>query len=470
MSSIRYVIFSDLHLGAENSILTNLVNNSVDTDDTKASDVLIQMIACLRDVVSKNEDGQKPILVLNGDIVELALTSTNKAAMAFERFIELIMPVDGEALFDKNVLYLSGNHDHNLWERSRNYHYVQYLDTLKSGDYIQNELHSTKLFNPPIIPATFLGALFHRFAHLQDVTVTTVYPSYGILSEDKQKCVIISHGHYVESIYSLMTSLRSKIFPDRKNPMHVEELENENFAWVDFFWSTLGRSGAVGKDLSLIYDKLQDPEQVKILIKNIAESFTENSKNKILGWIEEKVLQEMLNFTLGRMASSERNEPDVVLTPDATIGLKQFLEIYIANQIKQELDGQIPKNLSFVFGHTHKPYQEMYNFDGYENPVKVYNSGGWVVDTENVQPLHGGSVVMIDEHLDVLALQMYREGKLQVTVEDLKGTFEKNCPFYEHISTVINMQAEPWVSFSETAAKEIQIRYQNLAVIAKSGN
>ncbi|HQW46784.1 MAG: hypothetical protein IPI22_06710 [Bacteroidetes bacterium] len=470
MSNIKYVIFSDLHLGAENSILTNLVSNSVETDDTQASEVLIKMVACLRDVVSKNTDTQKPVLVLNGDIVELALTSTNKASMAFERFIELVMPADGEALFDKNVLYLSGNHDHNLWERSRNHYYIQYLETLKAGDYIEDEIHCTKLFNSEIIPATFLGALFHRYAHLQDVNVTTVYPSHALLSEDKQKCVIISHGHYVESIYSLMTSLRSKIFPDRVNPLVMEELENENYAWVDFFWSTLGRSGSVGKDINLIYDKLQDPAQVKILIKNIAESFTENIKNKVMGWVEEKLLQELLTLTLGRMASNERNEPEVVLTPDATKGLKQFIELYIANQIKQELNGYLPPNVSFVFGHTHKPYQQMYTYEGYANPVKVYNSGGWVVDTMKMQPLHGGSVILIDEHLDVLALQMYREGKLTVTVEDLKDTFEKNCPFYEHISSVINMQAEPWVSFSATVAKEIEQRYQNLAQIAQSGN
>ncbi|MBK6820042.1 MAG: hypothetical protein IPG85_10840 [Bacteroidetes bacterium] len=206
------------------------------------------------------------------------------------------------------------------------------------------------------------------------------------------------------------------------------------------------------------------------MIKNIAESFTENIKNKVMGWVEEKLLQELLTLTLGRMASNERNEPEVVLTPDATNGLKQFIELYIANQIKQELNGYLPPNVSFVFGHTHKPYQQMYTYEGYANPVKVYNSGGWVVDTMKMQPLHGGSVILIDEHLDVLALQMYREGKLTVTVEDLKDTFEKNCPFYEHISSMINMQAEPWVSFSATVAKEIEQRYQNLAQIAQSGN
>lgn len=470
MSSIKYVVFSDLHLGAENSLLTNLIKDSVVPDDSKASDVLIKMVACLKDIISKNEDGQKPILVLNGDIVELALTTTNQAAMAFERIIELFMPADGEFLFDNNILYLSGNHDHNLWERSRNYQYVEYINTLKSGDFIQDEIHSTNLFNPETIPATFLGALLKRFPHLKDVNITTVYPSHGILSEDKQKCVIISHGHYVESIYSLMTSLRSKIFPDRDHPMNVDDLENENYAWVDFFWSTLGRSGSVGKDLNLIYDKLQDPDQVKLLIKNIAESFTEHKKNILTKWLEKEMLEEMLTLTLGRMASNERNEPDVVLTPDATIGLKQFMEIFILNQIKHELNGIVPADVSFIFGHTHKPFQQIIEYDGYINPVKVYNSGGWVVDTLNQQPLHGGSIILVDEHLDIMSLQMYREGKLNVTVEELKGSEEIGCKFNEHLQRVINMNQEPWSGFASIVEKEVKQRYKNLAELAKSDN
>ena len=33
----------------------------------------------------------KPTLVLNGDILEMALTDTNKAAMVFDRFIALAL-------------------------------------------------------------------------------------------------------------------------------------------------------------------------------------------------------------------------------------------------------------------------------------------------------------------------------------------------------------------------------------------
>lgn len=470
MPDIRYVIFSDMHLGAENSILTNLAENSSETDTTKPSPVMIKMIECLRDIIGRNEGTQKPTLVLNGDLMELALNTTNNASMAFERFIELAMPADMEPLFDKNIFFLSGNHDHNMWERSRNYHYIEYLKTLKAGEHIRDEIHCTNMFNPQPISENLLNALVHRYPHLQDVNVNAAYPAHAVLSEDKQKCVVFCHGHYVESMYSLMTNLRSKVFPDRTKPQTFEFLEQENFAWVDFFWSTLGRSGSVGKDIDLIYDKIQDPAQVKIMMHNIAVSFAEHHKNMLLRWAETEILQEILSFTVGRLAASERNEPDVVLTPDATLGLKVFMETFVMNQLHHELQGNIPTNISFVFGHTHKPFQQLMNYTGYAAPVKVYNSGGWVVDTMKPQPLHGGSILLVDEHMDVIVLQMYKEGKHNVTLEELKDVNEKSCEFFQRINKLIDMNKEPWSGFASIAEREIALRYKYLAEIAASNN
>ncbi|MEJ7766751.1 MAG: metallophosphoesterase, partial [Chitinophagaceae bacterium] len=455
MPDIRYVIVSDMHLGAENSILTNLVTGTYQTDTTIASPVMIKMVECLRDIIQKNEGSQKPTLVLNGDLVELALTTTNNAAMAFERFLELAMPENGQLLFDNDIFFLSGNHDHNLWERSRNYGYIEYLKTLQKGEAIKDEIHSTDMFNPQKVPENLLNALVQRYPHLRDVNVFATYPAHAILSEDKQKCVIFCHGHYVESMYSLMTSLRSKIFPDRLKPQTFEELEMENYAWVDFFWSTLGRSGAVGKDIDLIYDKIQDPSQVKMMIHNIALSFTDSKRNKILNWAEKELLQEILMITVGRLATNERSEPEVVLTPDASAGLKQYMELFVMNQFKKELGDYVPPNVSFVFGHTHKPFQQLITYEGYKTAVKIYNSGGWVVDTMKQQPLHGGSVILVDEHFDVVVLQMYKEGKYNITVEELQNVNEESCEFYKKLNSVIDMQSEPWSGFAKIVAEEV---------------
>ena len=83
VNDIRYVSLSDLHLGAENSILTRLTSVSNGTvklkaDPTTASDVMIRLVDCLRLLISQNHGRQKPTLILNGDVLELAFL--NKVA------------------------------------------------------------------------------------------------------------------------------------------------------------------------------------------------------------------------------------------------------------------------------------------------------------------------------------------------------------------------------------------------------
>ena len=122
MINIRYVCLSDMHLGEEDSLLTNVTGP--DKVDLKSpSPVMIHLEKCLRHLISQTNDAwKKPTLVLNGDILELALCTTEKSAMVFERLIELTMPVGGE-LFEK-IIYMPGNHDHHFWETGRE---VQYL-------------------------------------------------------------------------------------------------------------------------------------------------------------------------------------------------------------------------------------------------------------------------------------------------------------------------------------------------------
>jgi hypothetical protein len=107
MNDIRYVSLSDLHLGAENSILTRLssVSNGPRNwraDPTRPSDVMVRLVDCLRLLISQNQGPRKPTLILNGDALELALADVNVASMVFERFMELTMK-PGEELFDRTI-------------------------------------------------------------------------------------------------------------------------------------------------------------------------------------------------------------------------------------------------------------------------------------------------------------------------------------------------------------------------------
>src|SRR5439155_26768484 len=132
------------------------LSNGVMTDPETTSPVLSLLVDCLRALIERNEGSQKPTLMLNGDILEMALTDTNKAAMVFDRFIALAFPPDGEALFEKNILYLPGNHDHHIWESAREALYAQFIAGTPPGGKLPTPWHTTPLFKPDPVPEAFL--------------------------------------------------------------------------------------------------------------------------------------------------------------------------------------------------------------------------------------------------------------------------------------------------------------------------
>ena len=198
MGTIRYVCLSDMHLGAKNSLLTNLKIASTETDPLAPSPVIEQLVECLKKLIGI---GQDVTLILNGDILELALATDNEAYMAFERFIELILK-PGEQIF-KRIIYIPGNHDHHLWELARETQYMNFIDTVKPGALFPVPWHVTNMLvenDPnPVVPYT-LNRLVRKYPLPEDFRITTAYPNLALLKNGGQKCVIFHHGHFVESL------------------------------------------------------------------------------------------------------------------------------------------------------------------------------------------------------------------------------------------------------------------------------
>jgi hypothetical protein len=467
MPDIRYVCLSDLHLGADNSVLTAMKPDSIDIDAAVTSPALTEFVACLRTLIEQNESSEKPRLILNGDILEMALADTNQAAMVFEHFIDLIFPKEGEALFDKHLLYIPGNHDHHIWETARETQYNNFISRIPAGAALEPPWHTTKMVAPDLVPEHFLINLLRRHPHLKDAVVEVVYPNYAMFSSDGQQCIIVTHGHYVESIYSLMSTLNTMLFPDRRRPKTVYDVERENFAWIDFFWSTMGRSGNVGRDIGLLYDKLQDKHQVDKLLSNFSTSLIEKKHHwKWVEAIEEKALTWLLELTLGRAATLERHEPDQFLSPDAQQGLHWYMEGPLLEQLRIENQQRIPPKITLLFGHTHKPFEEEMHFDGYPEQMGVYNSGGWVVDQLQPTPIFGAAALLIDEALHTTSLRLYNQAKLRedylVRVEEAGSRMVTNNPFHQRIKSMVQPAHDPWRSFSDAVAEAVRLHAQVL--------
>jgi Calcineurin-like phosphoesterase len=480
MPDISYVCLSDMHLGAENSLLTRLVPNPADprlltVDPDTPSDVLVQLVACLRAVIEHNQPHHKPKLILNGDVLELALTDVNQAAMVFERFMELAMR-PGDQLFDSTIYYLPGNHDHHLWEIARETQYMEnYVAQVPWGGDLIAPWHTTNMFLDRYrdVPSYFLNRLIARmhYPQGQQPRFLTLYPNLGILNRSKDRCVVFSHGHYIESIYKLITSLRSIVFPGHVKPEKIWDLEAENFAWIDFFWSTLGRSGEAGEDVELIYDKMQDPQHFEKLLDNIARYISKQVNFPNILWIKEKLISQALTATVGRLAEREVQDTNQPLSQDAEAGLKFFLETLLRTQMQAEIGDAVPHDLSFVFGHTHKPFERGVHYDGYPNAVQLFNSGGWVVDTQSPQPIHGGAAIVVDDDLNSASIRMYNEMSDDRNPPDRAFvSAQLPNPLTTRLQAVIGA-SDPWRGFTDAVRRAIPMQRKDLhmKIQAQSG-
>lgn len=138
----------------------------------------------------------------------------------------------------------------------------------------------------------------------------------------------------------------------------------------------------------------------------------------------------------------------------------------LKDQILIEPKGNMPRDVTFVFGHTHKPFQEDMNFRGFPEWVDVYNTGGWIVESVTPEQLHGGAVILVDENLNTVSLCMYNEAedlsKYEVRVKEATHEGEEKNPLFRKISNLVKTAEDPWKAFSAIIARTVRIRAKNL--------
>ena len=461
-NQICFVCLSDLHLGDEDSILNSKNANGLD-----ASDVMRNLARCLESLLAgkaSRKDGRlRPTLILNGDILELALGKFELAAMMFERFMGLIMK-NKEELFDDEIIFIPGNHDHHIWENARETQYEEYvlkknLKTLPAPWHRTSMIFDRDHFDKYPIYSTFLISLLKRHTIMLDnlfspkVKIQISYPNLAIPSEDKKSCVIIHHGHFTERPYYLISDL-STTLTGAKFPENIDTLEEENFAWIDFFWSTLGRSGEAGSTVKSIYENLKNPILIGRFLDKISVNLTKkfNAPWWLPGtWLKEKAMKKATNICLPLIVSllGERNRRDIIsdendlMSQEVRSGLNQFLRLSWP-LIKDKLPESI-SDMTLVYGHTHKPFDNVVELDeiekGINNSISIYNTGGWIVDQTEANSNFGASIVLMDRNLNVVSLQVYREGGLKEVL--IKST-KDNSKFYEYVKEMIEESPDCW--------------------------
>ena len=476
MSSIRWVCLSDLHFGAENSLLTHLPADSLKVDPSMASPVLERFVACVRELVGTSPVGERPSLVLNGDVLEFALATDNVAAMAFDRFIDLAFD-PAHPIFGPTVYYVPGNHDHHMWEVAREHQYSDYVASMPRDSDLGEPWHVTRMFErigpdeqagDELPKAELLGVLMRRRPGNDSVTVKIAYPNLGYTNADGSASVVFHHGHFIETMYVLMTELRLAMFPASARGVNVWDWESDNFAWIDFFWSTLGRSGESGADVGIIYNMLQSPEALKWLTGNLGGSLSERVPGpKMTSKAAAPAVRRMLGSVAHRATKLERHTPGAVLSDDAAVGLGRYLSGPLRGQLDGEREGAADQKVTFVFGHTHKPFERHDVIDGFAQPVSMFNTGGWVVDTTLVNEMQGAAVVLVDDQANAASVRLYNQSDDPASYVVRLAPDPTGAPneLHDHLASSLDLTAEPWTSFSSAVAAAVRQRHEALPKI-----
>jgi hypothetical protein len=131
----------------------------------------------------------------------------------------------------------------------------------------------------------------------------------------------------------------------------------------------------------------------------------------------------------------------------------------VRRQLEHEY-GDIPDELVFVFGHTHKPFERIISSAASREPVEVLNTGGWVVDSVADESVQGASVVLLDERLEAVSIRCYQEGTsdTDVRVHTANGRGE----FARRITALVDGHETEWDRLNAAAATLVHERHDVL--------
>ncbi len=406
------VIISDLHFGARNSLFTGLdADNNPDKSIVTFTNICFAraMQATLRAMPS----ARQPDLIMNGDVLDLSFASPAVTTSVLRSFFDMFLFYeDTQAQVFDNLYYLPGNHDHELWTAER-FSRKPTQDIGTANPKFWN--HTTPAFADPGNDQS-TNLINDVLSEMNSgLSVTTHNPNMAWSNADGTRTVVVHHGHYVEATYTLMTRFLELLSGQRTGNWTAEDLEQANSSWIDFGWSTLGDLGELGDDMAIFMKLLatggashQLQNRVSQVLAQKLREFLPAPQTQTIATGLDYLSHAIVDSLLGKFSTLERFDYTKVLSDSSLDGLHRYLSETVLTQMKAERADQPPEQMTFIFGHTHKPFEDQIVVKGYERPVTVYNTGGWVLDTAVFSTVEGASIVFVDDALQTAAIRLFQ--------------------------------------------------------------
>ena len=245
-----------------------------------------------------------------GDLFELALTAPEDAAAAFTQLIAGLRPGTPDAAVAPALRFVPGNHDHHLWSRASDDRYLRLLAGDAATVPAARDRHATHLLpanDKEPVRDRFVEILAKRAEPATAVSVVQSYPNLGLVTEAGDRSVILSHGHFIEPLYRMMSLLDTVFGAPRTGAVEAWQLEADNGGWIDFFWSSMGDSGDIMRVTRSLYESLQSTETIHAEIAAIERAIKLAGASRARADLEAHAVAELLRAGVGT-AVRERHQ------------------------------------------------------------------------------------------------------------------------------------------------------------------
>jgi UDP-2,3-diacylglucosamine pyrophosphatase LpxH len=391
---VGWICISDLHSGGLTSLLHDL--SAEPGAGTEVTQAFAEALGAFLHVLCPG-DARKPQLILLGDVLDLQFSTRHAATCDAVAFLRQLAATG--CLSDK-VIATAGNHDHAIWTEAR-----LAMEARAFEDGRTDSLSHTPAFQEtPESRGGLLGAVLRK-AGFPELDLR--YPNIGFGTDSR--AVILHHGHYVEGAYRLVSTVKDALGDRGADPMTIDVLAAENAAWIDFAWSPFNDADS----LELLYQNFLTTAGYRRITKawtdkaaaalSEALPFSGNRTMRDAVWTATKLAMEA---TLDRARDTERMAEVISLTAGGRAGLQWYLEQPVLQQLKAERPG-FDGDVTFVLGHTHRPFSMRVRAEGYRSPVRVYNTGGWTLNGPRLDNAEGAALVLIDEELNTASLRLF---------------------------------------------------------------
>lgn len=389
---LTHIVLSDLHIGEEDSVLTpKIVKGNTFHElypQWKPLADLFETLIC--------RNPSQPTLVLLGDVIEFALSDPLESQRIFFEFLRYLKKVRG--LFE-NIIYLPGNHDHHVWNMARQVQYICYLN--RKGPVVLKEKpwHRTRAL--PTKDYHYVTPSFWQHLLDEGIPLKILYPNFLIYNEDTRHLMAFSHGHFLEPIYILLSRLKELIF-DIKIPDNIDQLEEENAPWIEFLFSSFGFTGDVGKGAERFYELLQSQKSAETLFSGLTNRIIDEFSDRIrLAKIFHRPLLLVLKYLFrSKYKKFERKDTSDIVSDRLLSSIDWYVNGPLLNQFYEDLHSAaertfVSKKLTFIFGHTHKPFFKNVSFKSMN--IDIFNTGSLVVDQYESNHIYGTGIGLIDK-------------------------------------------------------------------------